>query len=189
MIERKKRRTNKQFLQEVYKQVGNEYTFLEEYKGVVIKIKVRHNCKKCNNYEWFITPDQFLHSKSRCPKCFGNIKKTTEQYKIEVYNLVGNEYTILGEYINAKTKIKIRHNCNKCDNYEWEILPPNILKGHGCPICGIDKLTMSQRKTHSEFLKEIYNSVRDEYSVLEKYVNDNTPILMRHNCSKCDNYT
>ena len=32
-------------------------------------------------------------------------RKTTEEFKKEVYTLVGNEYSVLGNYINNKTKI------------------------------------------------------------------------------------
>lgn len=30
-------------------------------------------------------------------------KKTTDQFKREVYGVVGDEYTVLGEYVSAKT--------------------------------------------------------------------------------------
>ena len=32
--------------------------------------------------------------------------KTTEEFKKEVYNLVNDEYTLLNDYINSKTKIQ-----------------------------------------------------------------------------------
>ena len=36
-------------------------------------------------------------------------KKTHDEYIKEVYNVFGDEYTILGEYVNSNTKIKIKH--------------------------------------------------------------------------------
>ena len=33
---------------------------------------------------------------------------TTEEFKQEVYNQRGNEYSVIGEYINSMEKIKIR---------------------------------------------------------------------------------
>lgn len=37
-------------------------------------------------------------------------RKTTTEFKQEVYGLVGNEYTVLGEYKNERTPIALRHN-------------------------------------------------------------------------------
>ena len=36
-------------------------------------------------------------------------KKTHEKFVEEVFNLVGDEYEVLGRYVNAKTKILMRH--------------------------------------------------------------------------------
>ena len=38
-------------------------------------------------------------------------------FKKEVYDLVGDEYTVIGEYINSDSLIDIRHNSNKCNNF------------------------------------------------------------------------
>ena len=63
-------------------------------------------------------------------------KKTNEEFKKEVHDLVENEYTVLGEYINNSTKIKIKH--NKCD-YEYEVRPRDFLQGYRCPKCNESK--------------------------------------------------
>ena len=34
--------------------------------------------------------------------------KDTEYFKREVYDLVGDEYEVLGEYVNTHTKIKLK---------------------------------------------------------------------------------
>jgi len=47
-------------------------------------------------------------------------RKTHEEFIQEVYDLVGNEYTVLGKYINATTKILIRH--NTC-GHEYVVTP------------------------------------------------------------------
>ena len=88
------RKTNKQFLQEVYQLVGNEYTFLEAYVTNNTLIKVKHN--KCGHI-YKVRPSNFLSGK-RCPKCAGCIKKTTKQFKQEIYDLYKGEYEVLGEY-------------------------------------------------------------------------------------------
>lgn len=181
-----KRKTHEEFCEEVYNKYGKEYTVLGKYIKSDIKILVRHNCDKCHNHEYMVLPHNLL--KCKCPKCFGTPKKTTEQFKQEVYNLVGNEYTVLGEYKNSKTKILMRHNCKDCNNYEWEIVPNDFLgtknkKGHRCPKCA-GKIT----KTHEEFCKEVYDLVGNEYTVLGEYMDCRTKILMRHNCKSCNNH-
>lgn len=59
------RKTNEDFLKEVFELVGNEYTFLEEYRSTHEKIKVKHN--KCG-HEYETRPSNFLRGR-RCPKC------------------------------------------------------------------------------------------------------------------------
>lgn len=59
-------------------------------------------------------------------------KKTHEEFMND-FKIKGNQnIVILGRYINSKTKILV-----KCaiDEYEWEVLPGELLKGCGCPVC------------------------------------------------------
>jgi len=44
---------------------------------------------------------------------------------------------------------------------------------------------MPRRKTHEEFLKDVYKLYKEEYTVLGRYQNNKTHILMRHN--ECGN--
>ena len=81
-----KRKTNTQLKQEVYNLVGNEYTFLDNYQGAKIKVRVKHN--KCKHI-YMVTPSNFIGGQ-RCPYCAINSKKSDTQFKQEVYNLVGN---------------------------------------------------------------------------------------------------
>ena len=89
-----RKKSNKQFKYEVNKLVGDEYTVLGEYINSDIKIKMKHN--KCG-YLYTIEPTNFLQG-TRCAKCAGNAKKTTEEFKKEVYELVGDEYTVSVSY-------------------------------------------------------------------------------------------
>lgn len=54
-------------------------------------------------------------------------RKTTEQFKREVFDLVGDEYKVLGEYEKSCIKIKIKHNV--C-GYEYDVIPNNFLAGN-----------------------------------------------------------
>ena len=174
-------KTNDQFQQEIKDLVGNEYTVLDKYTKGTVKIRMRHN--KCG-YVWKIKPDNFL-SGTRCPQC-SLIKRskaettTDEEFKQRVKQLVGDEYTVIGTYINRTTKIKMRH--NKC-NYTWDALPGNFLRGTRCPKCSLIKRSKAETITDEEFKQRIKNLVGDEYTVLDKYINAKTYVTMRHN--KC----
>jgi predicted Zn-ribbon and HTH transcriptional regulator len=161
-----KRKTNEQFLKEVYNQVGDEYTFLEEYKNAETKIKVRHNCKKCNNYEYIVRPNDFIKSNARCPKCAGNIKRTTIDFKQEVYNLVKDEYTVLGQYNNRYAKILMRHNCTECNNHTWLVRPTNFLQGNRCPIC--NRYNQHNNNYHESIKKHLILEIQKKTKLLNR---------------------
>lgn len=166
------RKTPEEFKKEVFELVGNEYAVLSDYKNNHTKVKMRH--EKCG-YEWRVIPISFLQG-SRCPKCFGTAKKTTVQFKENVFTLVGKDYTVINEYINAKTKILIRH--NKC-GHEYLVTPSDFLSGKRCPKCG------AIRRTDKQFKKIIFDLVGEEYVFLEKYINSYTKIRVKHNkCGK-----
>ena len=167
-------RDDKQFKQQMYELVGDEYTFLGKYVSTATKIKVRHNICGC---EWEVKPNNFITG-TRCPNCFGKKKKTTKYFKKEVFEIVGNEYTVLNNYKNIKTKVKFKH--NKC-GYEFEMLPGNFLCGQRCPRCMRKLSDMNTRKTNKEFIQEVYELVGNEYEFLEKYISNKTKIKVKHN--------
>lgn len=166
-----RRKTNEQFKQEVYSLVGDEYTFLDDYINTMTKLRVKHNT--CG-HTYGVTPGNFLRGK-RCPYCFGTHKKTNEQFKKEVYDIVGDEYTFLDPYVNNKTEIRVKH--NKCGNI-YKITPNHFLRGIRCPFC-----SSNNGKTDTQFQKEVYDLVGDEYLFLEHYVNNYTKLKVKHN--KC----
>ena len=51
---------------------------------------------------------------NRCPKCRPNKRKSTTQFKAEVYDLVGNSFDVLSGYSNRESRIGFRH--NDCGN-------------------------------------------------------------------------
>ena len=132
-----KRKTHEEFIEQLNKVHGEgTYTPLEKYINSSKKMKMRHN--SCG-YEWNVIPNSLLRGIG-CPKCgikrrIKSRRKTTEEFVKEVKEKYGDEYTVLGEYKGNKRKLLIRHNCGKCNNYEWEITPNSLLRGRGCPAC------------------------------------------------------
>jgi hypothetical protein len=162
------KKTTEQFKKEVFELTGNEFEVLGEYINSYTKIKIKHNV--CGNV-FLQFPTTFIKGKIRCPKCAKNLKKTTGDFKKEVFNIFGDEYEVLGEYINNHTKIEIKHNvCGKT----YSTLPTVILQGHKCPHCN------SLHKTSFENIKqEIFNLVGNEYSVLD--CDGASKITLKHN--------
>lgn len=101
---------------------------LIEFNGSGSPAKIKHNI--CGNV--FDRPcfRDFTES-GRCPLCEITIT-TTEGYKQQVFDLVGDEYTVLGDITNLDEKIPIRH--NKCGNtYNYKGI--NFLTGSRCEHC------------------------------------------------------
>lgn len=126
------RKTHNEFVNEVYDLVGYEYYVLGEYINTHVKIEMIHNICK---HIWNVEPNAFLRG-NRCPICFGTPRKTTEQFRYEIYNLVGDEYIVLGEYIRAFEKIKMKHIV--C-NHIWDVEAHSFLRGRRCPKCKLSK--------------------------------------------------
>ena len=136
------------FKDRVKELTGDEYLVLSEYTKAIEKIILKHN--KCGR-TYKTTPHDFI-SGCRCPMCWnenklGKFQKNTNQFVNEIKEKYKNEYTIIGEYVGARTKTEVRH--NKCGNI-FEISPDNLLRGKGCPYCFESK----GEKRIEKYLKE-----------------------------------
>jgi hypothetical protein len=122
-----------------YKAANGEYELLSEITTYNQPITIKHLV--CGNVYTLKQAGTFIIKGRRCNKC-KNLKPmiTTDEFKKEVFDLVGDEYTVLGDYQGDKVKIKMRH--NKC-NKEF-FMKPNAFKcpnsplkdtGNRCPYC------------------------------------------------------
>lgn len=180
--------TTKTFKKEVEKNEG--YLLISEYTGCHNKVKIKHTV--CGN-EYEVTPTNFLAGR-RCPKCAilehnreiakkkRNKTRTTESYKKEIKELVGDEYTLLGEYINTETPIKMKHNI--CGTI-YKSKPYNFLNGRRCPNCSKKEGAEKHKIGIIEAKKRIEEKLGEEYEVLLKqpYIDNNTKIKVYH--TKC----
>lgn len=120
------RTSHDDFINKVRELVGDEFTVLGEYKGTHVPLEIRHNsCGKIIS----IRPHDFL-SGSRCRSC--SRTKTTEEFKNEVYQLEGSNYSVIANYIGDSIDILMKHNI--C-GYEFMVRPNNFLQGRRCPKC------------------------------------------------------
>lgn len=111
-------------------------------------------------------------------------KRTHEEFVEIVENIVGDEYTVIGQYINNMTKVEMRHNSDNCNNHVYPVTPNKFVNiGRRCPEC-----FGSKKKTTESFKKELYEKFGDSYTLISEYKNTNEKVDIRHNCEKCNNY-
>lgn len=168
------RKTHKEFIDEVYNLVGDEYTVLGTYQNIATPILMKHN--ECGN-EYYVRPSKFLIGQ-RCPKeknqrLSKSKTKSHAQFIKDLRHRRGNEFELLEKYKGNDAKTRFKHNvCGQ----EVEVTPNNILSGSGCPYCYGHKNT--------DLFKARVNEVHNgEYVVLGDYKNNRTKILVKH--SEC----
>lgn len=174
MCENKERRkrtlwTTETFGEYVKSQTNGEYVLRSEYKKAQEKVFIEHTV--CGTV-YDVTPNSFING-SRCSECFGKHRKTTEQFKQEVFEMYGDEYEVVGEYINSSTKLEMKHNCGLI----YPVSPANFLNGKRCPRCMrrlVDE-TNCLVTTHPELVKEwhfVKNGDKTPYNILSGHKED-----------------
>lgn len=121
----KRKKSSSQFKDQVKAVLGDDYTIVEDYKTSLTKIKVHHTL--CNQ-TWQAYPTNLLKGHG-CLHCFGRIQQSTESFSKRLYNLVGDEYTLVGEYIKSREKVTLYH--KKCGK-SYDITPDGFMQGGRC---------------------------------------------------------
>lgn len=135
---------------------ASDYEILsgQKYENNKSEIYIKHLV--CGN-TFTTTSINFFGTKNRvgrrCPYCFNNFVDTNI-FKERVYNLVGDEYTVLSEYNKSDEKIKMRH--NKC-GHEYYVTPTAFTSnGNRCPVCSPIKFNKSYKeKEVANFIKSL----------------------------------
>ena len=140
---------------------NDEFTVLSEKILPKRHIVIKHN--KCKTiYETTIAT---IIKKATCPHCVANkmrnrFIKTHNEFVKELDEKYHGQFTVLSKYSGTREKILIRHNCDKCNNYIFEILSESILKRGGCPVCSGRKLVKGINDiatTHPRLVKYFAN--------------------------------
>ena len=165
-----RKKTHDEFIIEVFDLVGDEYSVVDRYTKGHEKIEIKHNtCRKT----FKMRASAFLYGQ-RCSHCFRLDRKTQNEFENEIFETVGNEYSVLGRYKSYHSKILMKHvTCG----YEYEVTPGHFLKtGRRCPDCngGVRRKSYNLNNHVNEYSN-------GEYEVLSGYKNTKTHVLMRHN--------
>lgn len=95
-------------------------------------------------------------------------KYTQDEFLKIIYDLVGDEYTVLSEYKGNRNKILMRHNI--CGN-EWRITPSNFIEhGTRCPV-----ENGKNKYSTKEYKQKLY-TINPNIDLLDKYVNADTKL-------------
>lgn len=125
LLSRNKTRSSEQYLADLTAK-GYHYELVSEFDGVGKKVTVKNlDC----GHTYTANAANILYG-SGCPVCHG--MKDTSSFSQTIEKKYPGEYTVLGEYVNNRTPILIRH--NKC-GYEWEVVPKTLLRHYTCQHC------------------------------------------------------
>lgn len=168
-----KSKTHEEFVKEIYN-LNQNIKVLTKYINAHTILKFQ--CMVCG-YTWESTPATIRKSKANCLQCSGKII-TPDYYKKIVFDMVGEEYDVLTDYVDCHTKIIYKHNI--CGT-KFEMKPTSFKISHSkCsnPNC--------KNKIHIQKNREIFIDRANllGYNVKSEYLGIDAP--MKFECQKCN---
>jgi hypothetical protein len=167
--------TNEEFDYRLKKTHGDKFVRVEE--RIPNQKKIKCLCKECGNV-WEPQVRHILNG-SGCPNCR---KTSKEEFDKKVQELFEKDYYRVSEYPGSQTK-KVTMLCNVCGSTNDQKVS-HILSGHGCKICGHERVIEKQRITKEELIirsKQINGNIYDfdlvTYSQLT--TKDKIPIICK----------
>jgi hypothetical protein len=147
-------------LEEVVKRAveihGDAYDYSKAvYKNYDTKIEII--CRTTGN-SFFATPINHIHGRTRCPCCYGTIKRTTSTFAEKAKEIWGEKFDYSKvEYVNNTTKVWIR--CIE-HNTLFTQTPKHHLRGqNGCQAC--TNKTPITTKSFIDFAKAVHGDKYD----------------------------
>ena len=146
------------YKQKLFDCVGTEYELINVFKKnkrtyMTLKHVVCENIYDVNVYKFF-------SSGHRCPNKECNSKRRSLAYmkpisklKEEIFNLVGDEYELIGEYSGTNNNATFYHKV--CKN-TFQKTPHNFLAGQRCPHCVFPTVGEQRIINYLECIKEKY---------------------------------
>ena len=134
------------------------YELLSKYVGNRTKVEIK--CDKGHVYE--VRPNNFKNGQ-RCPKCGDKCSKQAKEQLIEL--IQQEDYELLSEYKNSKTKVKLR--CT--EGHVYSVTPNAFKNGDRCPKCS-NNCPIQSRKQFIELLQQEGYELLSEYKGTMKNV-------------------
>lgn len=99
-----KKKTHEEFIKEIHNYNSN-VDVLSTYINVHTPVKFK--CRVCG-YEWQSTPHSMKRSHAVCLQCIGKAV-TPNFFRKRVFDEVGEEYSILSDYVDTNTPVEFKH--------------------------------------------------------------------------------
>lgn len=161
--------THSDFVKFVEDTFNGEFKVVGTYVKSNLKIEMYH--EKCGRH-FEITPANFKYRR-RCSLCHRNKKRTTESYKNEVFELVGYEYEVTGEYKSSRDNVEMIH--HKCGR-RLKMTPDSFINSNcRCKYC-----SGNQRKTNEEHRLEVMEWSNGRIEFIGEYINSKTKTNYKH---------
>lgn len=146
------------YKQKLFEEVGAEYDLINVFKkDNKTCMKLKHNV--CNTI-YDIDAYHFFSRGQRCPnkECNSKIRsracmKPVSKLKEEIFELVGDEYELIGEYTGTNNNATFYHKI--CKN-TFQKTPHNFLAGQRCPHCVLPTVGEQRIINYLESIKEKY---------------------------------
>ncbi len=166
-------KTHEEYLEELKLKNPNAIP-MEKY--IDSKTPILHYYKNCG-HEVKTSPMVVLRRNGGgCSLCRGtkiskSQSKTHEQFVQELLE-VNENIEIQSNYVKSSKKVKCK--CKICHNV-WDAKANHLLQGHGCPNCAHQILADKLRKTHEQFVNELfaknpYIEITGEYITTNKKI-------------------
>ena len=149
--------SHEQFIKNVADRINPYVEIVGRYANAHTKLECK--CLLCGKTLW-ITPGNLYNGRG-CASCMNrlnNPNKTHEQFIKELFS-VNPSIKILSDYVGAREYIKCQ--CLKC-GYQWNAIPTNLLREHGCPKC----LIYSKGE---DSIRKVLESYRIEYNAHKNF--------------------
>lgn len=162
---------------DIQKRIGqrfpNEHFTILEFSGMLKPGKIQ-----CNNCGHLFNINQFGNflAKSKKYGCsFCQSQTRIQHYKN--LELLQERYNILDTYVK-ETHVYYKVSCKKCGHIRESSLK-NLIRSIDCGCI----TNVKRNRNGEEFIKEVNsNSKKGSYILLGDYINQTTPVLLKHDC-------
>lgn len=136
-IESRKAYTDEEYKNTLFEKFNGNIVNLEPYKSMGDSIL--HRCNK-HNYNYTSTPYSVLGAEYGCKYCSGEHQNEVQSFSLEkvkqmIFDLVGDEYEIVGKYVNMPTVTQFKHNAKNGEVHYFDMTPTTFFNRGGRCYC------------------------------------------------------
>ena len=143
-IEKTRAYTDEDYKKALFEKYNGDIENLEPYQSG--NTSILHICHR-HNYKYTSTPKSVLGAKYGCKYCMEEHRSEMFSFSLDevnkkIHDLVGDEYEIVGDYVNTTTKATFKHKAPNGEIHYFDIVPRSFLDDGARCYCvkGINRL-------------------------------------------------